>query len=163
MNRWLQTLGMGLALVGAGTLAGCEQPGSKLVVGTVDTAVIIQNDPEYSSQSIDYLREQAQVKQAFIEGIEGAGGDSAKKDAAKKKYQQDQKELDERWAGRTRDFLKARHDAITAAVEEISRAKNIDIVLLDSQFYPTVEWGAVDITQDVQLKMVDKPQGGGES
>lgn len=161
MNRWLQTFSVGLVVLG-GALAGCEQPGQKLVVGRVDTAVIIQNDPEYSSQSIDYLREQTEVKQAFIEGIQKAGSDSAK-EAARKKYEEAQKQLNEKWSTRTREFLKARHEAINTAVEEISQAKNIDMVLLDSQYYPTVEWGAIDITQDVQLKMVDKPQGGGQS
>lgn len=141
----------------AGLLSGCEPPKSKLVVARIDTAVLLQADPEYNSLSVEYLKEQTEIRQRMLEAMKKHqnSSEATKKEVAAK-FEGEQKKLNEKWAKKTQDFLDDRHSAIKSNAEEISKAKEIDIVLIDSKFYPTVEWGAVDITQDVQLKMVER-------
>ena len=50
---------------------------------------------------------------------------------------------------------------ITAA--DIAKRKKIDMVIIDSEMYPTVEWGGVDMTKDMALAIStssDKPSEG---
>ncbi len=132
-------------------LVGCET-GQKITVARIDTAELLQADPEYQGMATDYLKAQTDVKREFIEGLQKAKS-AAQKDVARESYRESQQNLDKQWSEKTRDFLETRHSAIKDSVAEICEAKTIDLVLIDSKYYPTVEWGAVDITQDVQLKL----------
>ncbi|MBI3930123.1 MAG: OmpH family outer membrane protein [Armatimonadetes bacterium] len=145
-----------LAVVTALFSAGCQEE-RELVVGKVDTAIVFENDPQYSELAVQYLREQTEVKQKFLESLRTAETD-AQKETAKKGYQDKQTELNGVWAKKTGEFLKTRHEKIQAAAKTIAEDKSIDVVLIDSKFYPTVEWGAVDITPDILLKMQGEQQ-----
>ncbi len=148
---WSRSLGA--LVLSSLLLVGCQPNGSKsLAIGRVDTAVLLQDDTEYQSLSIEYLREQTDVQQKFVESMKIASNDEAKQ-KAHAGYQQMQGELDQRWAARTEEFLSTRHEAISRTAEEIAQRKSIDIVIVDSQMYPTTEWGGVDITPDMQLSL----------
>ncbi|MCA9797339.1 MAG: OmpH family outer membrane protein [Candidatus Eremiobacteraeota bacterium] len=152
MKSLLRFVLMGLSVM---LLAGCQPAQTKITVGKIDTATLLQSDPEYQDLATKYLREQTEVKRDFLESLRKAQSDS-QKTTAKNKYGEAQKALDKKWSDKTREFLETRHSAIRGSVEEIAKAKNIDMVLIDSKMYPTVEWGAIDITQDVQLKLTQK-------
>lgn len=129
----------------------------KLVAGKLDTATILQSDPDYMTLAQDYLREQTELRAKTGKEAQKLGGDRAALEGLQKKYMGEQKELDKKWMGKTQEFLTARHSKMKTIVEGICQDKKMDIVVIDSKQYPTVEWGGFDITQDVLLKT----QGGG--
>lgn len=166
MKKWI-------GLVAAATLmCGCQNGAStgstssssssagkptKLVAGRVDTAVILQSDPDYMTMAQDYLREQTDLRAKTAKKAESLKGDQAGMQELQKTYMTSQKELDKKWNGKTQEFLTTRNTKMQSIVQGICKDKGIDIVLIDSKQYATVEFGAVDITQDVLLKT----QGGG--
>jgi Skp family chaperone for outer membrane proteins len=140
-------------------LTGCEPQGSnRIAVGKVDTAQLLQDDPDYQSMSVTYLREQTDVRKEFVDQMKAAGKDEAKIKALQEKYAGVSQEFDEKWKKKTEEFLNTRHDSIQATAAEIAKRKKIDIVLIDSAMYPTVEWGGVDMTKDMALAMSDGSQ-----
>lgn len=147
------------ALCLAANLVGCQPSrGDKLTVGKVDTAELLQDDPDYQSLSIDYVKENTALRDKFVEQMQTTPGDSGKKEV-QKKYQEAQKGLDAKWMGKTQKFLESRHTEIRDVAKSIAEAKEIDIVIIDSKAYPTTEWGGVEITRDLQLAL---SQGGGK-
>ena len=148
-------LGLGCTLF----LSACEPQGEgRLAVGKVDTATLLQEDPDYQSMSVEYLRDQTDMRKAFVEEMKAAGQDETKTKALQEKYSKTSQEFDAKWKKKTEDFLKTRHDSIQAIAGDIAKRKNIDIVLIDSKMYPTVEWGGVDMTKDMALAMSDGSQ-----
>lgn len=152
MSRFVQTTVAILVLAVGLACAGCGKQ-RKLVVGRIDTAVILHSDPDYQTLAIQYFKQQTTLRRKFIDELRKAKSDKALQELARHHYQMAEKGLDEKWVRKTRKFLVTRHSAIKASVAQICKAKKIDMVLIDSKFYPTVEWGAVDITPDVQLKL----------
>ncbi len=135
------------------SLVGCQPPkGDKLTVGKVDTAELLQDDPDYQSLSIDYVKENTALRDKFIEQMKQAPNDDGKK-GVQGKYQEAQKTLDAKWMGKTQKFLETRHTEIRDLAKSVAEAKDIDIVIIDSKVYPTTEWGGVEITRDLQLSM----------
>ena len=149
-------------------LAGCEKGGApaapgasaaKLVTGRVDTAVVLQADPEYQKNAEAYLKEQVTLRDKYFEQFKSAreSGDENKKKQIGAAYQDAEQKLNDKWNQKTNDFLKSRHDKLRAAAEAIAKDQKIDLVVVDSAKYPSVEYGATDITSEVLAKL----QGGG--
>lgn len=147
-------LALGLCVGFAG---GCQaKPTSnKLNVGKVDTAALLQDNPDYQNMSVDYLKEQAEIRQSFAERLEATGRDEAAVLALQEEFLATQEEFNIRWEEKTEEFLKSRHDSIHATAASIAQRKNIQLVVIDSRMYPTVEWGGVDMTKDMALAMSD--------
>lgn len=146
---------LGLTLI----LSGCEPEGTgKIAVGKVDTAQLLQDDPDYQSMSVEYLRDQTDMRKEYVDQMKAAGNDETKVKELQEKYQKLSQEFDLKWKAKTEEFLKTRHDSIQATASEIAKRKNIDIVIIDSAMYPTVEWGGVDMTKDMALAMSDGSQ-----
>ncbi|CAM9753228.1 unnamed protein product, partial [Phaeothamnion confervicola] len=124
----------------------------KLVVGKVDSAIVLQSDPDYMPMAQQYLREQTELRsKTYKEAMKLKG----KTDALQKlqaQFMEEQKALTSKWQKTTQDFLTTRNSKMRQMVEDICKDKHIDMVLIDSKEYATVEWGAVDITPDVLLK-----------
>jgi len=150
-----------LMLSALALLAGCEKAASTgsdkphLTSGRVDTAVILQADPEYQKTAEAYLKEQMAVKDKFFVKFKAAHDE---KDEDKKKeigaaYTDAQQKLDEKWKKKTAEFLQSRHEKLRAAAEQVAKDQKIDLVVVDSKEYPSVEFGATDITQEVMLRM----------
>jgi hypothetical protein len=133
-------------LVLAWQLPGCSA-GRPLHVGTVDSAAIIHSDPRYQELAQQYLHEQWK----FDDKVRAAlGDDPSKVDPAQvNRFRQEAQALNEKWVQITDRFLEERRAAMAAAAERVCKEKNIQFVLIDTPDYPTVEYGAVDITPDV--------------
>lgn len=149
-----------VALLLSAGLVGCQPTkDGMLTVGKVDTAELLQDDPAYKSLSLDYVKENTELRSKFEQQVKAAADDAGKQNV-QKLYQQSQKELDAKWMGRTQKFLESRHSAIRDIAKTIAESKDIDIVIIDSKVYPTTEWGGVEITRDLQLALTqggDKP------
>lgn len=151
----------GLALVSGLLLVGCQPAEQRIAVGKVDTAELLKDDPSYQSLSIDYQKSQIDIRKEFVEKVQAAGKDKEKMTALRSQYLERQKTFDDQWKQKTEDFLKARQESLQATAEDIAKRKNIDMVVIDSEMYPTVEWGGVDMTKDMALALStsDKPAG----
>lgn len=152
LNKIARTLA-GLGLMSALFLNGCESTQAKMSVGKVDTAVLLQDDPEYQNMSISFMKERTDLRQSSVKKMEAAKGDEAKVKALQSELRTTIEEFDGKWQKKTEDFLRTRHESIQATAEGIAKRKKIDIVVIDSKEYPTVEWGGVDMTKDMQLAM----------
>ena len=132
---------------------GGDSKPKKLVVGTVDTSMVLHADPEYMPMAQQYMRERTEIQAQFMKEARTINKDDPKAvQAIKAKYADLERKLAERWRMKTEEFLKVRHGQMRDDVAEICKDKKIDMVLIHSKEIATVEWGAVDITQDVLLK-----------
>lgn len=145
---------IGVALVGSLFWCGCEpQASNQMTVGKVDTAALLQDDADYQSMSIEYIKQQTDIRRDLVEKMRAAGDDQAKIKKLQQEFVKKQKDFDEVWKKKTDDFLAKRHDAISNTAATIAKRKKIDLVLIDSKMYPTVEWGGADMTKDMSLAM----------
>lgn len=134
--------------------AGCQPSGSKeIVVGKVDTAALLQDDPDYQSMSIEYIKQQTEIRRALVEKMRDAGDNRDKVQSLQEEYVKKQQAFDDEWKGKTEQFMEKRHDAIRDTASTIAKRKKIDLVIIDSKMYPTVEYGGADMTQDMALAM----------
>lgn len=162
-KRWRRALRLLLSALAVGAaLASCtsRHAGPRLTVGTVDTARVLHTHPRYEEEARQYLKERvASLQQAFRDLPPGAvkldreSGLARLEPQARERILQAERDVNRRWMERTQEFLQAGHAAIRRAAEEICREKGIDMVLVDSRFYPTVEYGAVDITDDILSRL----------
>ena len=152
-----------LILTAAALLAGCEKPASKaaagpanpLITAKVDTATILQADPEYQVNAEKYMKEQVELEGKFFGRFKSA---REEKDEDKKKevaaaYNDARNKLEEKWNKKTAEFLQSRHDKLKAAAEQVAKDQKIDLIVVDSKQYPSVEYGATDITQEVMMRL----------
>ena len=143
-------------------LSGCANaPGSTpatLVTGKVDSSAVFDADPEYAALSKQYITERVAMSKAYVTADKGK--DAAATARLQTEFSERQKELDKKWLGKTNDFVKARRSKLEEAAGAICRDKGIDLVVVDGPRYRTVEWGGVDITQDLMGKLYGaKPVG----
>jgi outer membrane murein-binding lipoprotein Lpp len=136
-----------------GTASSGGRSSGTLVAGRVDTATILQSDPEYATLSKDYFTEQLTMKQDFVKAARAAGKNGNEQAKLREQFMTRQKALDQKWVGKTKDFLETRHTRLDDAVAAICKDKGIDLVVIDSKLYPSVEYGATDITQDVVTRI----------
>lgn len=139
--------------------SGCQPAtsNSKLTIGKVDTAELLHDDPQYQSLSIEYMKENTDLRGKFMEKMRAAGEDQTAKRGVQEAYTGAQRTLDAKWMGKTQEFLESRHSSIRDTAEKVAQSKDIDMVIIDSEVYPTTEWGGVDITKDLALSL---SQGG---
>jgi hypothetical protein len=137
------------------SLCGCQpsRPGNRLTVGKIDTAELLHDDPSYQTLSIDYMKENTDLRSKFVDKMKAAGDDPMARQGVQKAYQGEQQKLDKKWMDKTQKFLESTHTHIRDAAQEIAKSKDIDIVIIDSKVYPTTEWGGVDITKDLSLSL----------
>jgi Skp family chaperone for outer membrane proteins len=153
-NRMNLSKVLSIAVLGGLLFVGCQPAQSpKISVGKVDTAALLQDDPDYQSLSIRYIKEQTDIRKAFVDKLKAAGDSKDQVAKLQEEYMKAQIEFDEKWKKDTEDFLKSRHESIKATASEIAKRKKIDMVVIDSKKYPTVEWGGVDMTKDMALAM----------
>ncbi len=151
-TAWLG-MALGLSMM---ALVGCG-PTGKLTTGTVNTVALVQSDPDYQKMASDYAKARVELQKKINATIREAGGPSNLSQTDLNKFRQMNAELDKKWFSKTQEFLKARFAHISEAAEAVSKDKRIDLVLVDTPGYPTVEYGAVNITQDLELKLQQTP------
>lgn len=139
-----------LAITGGLMIGGCDGPVAKgvLVTGTVDTVKMLQYDEEYQSLARDYYKERVLLASQLEKVVQENGGVIKDKDTYERFAKLD-KELNEKWLKKTREYTEKKLVSVKGACESVCKSKGIDIVLLDSQDYATVEYGGVDISADV--------------
>lgn len=158
-RKWIPAL----ALVGL-LAAGCEtksplsdneaKPGGKLVAAQLDTLPLLQHDPEYQKLSQSYIQENVELRKKIQHQVDKG---EISKEQAMPTYIKAQKQLNDRWLKQTNNFIEGSHSRIRDAVKQLCEEKGLDIVLIHSRAYPTVAWGALDITQDVGMKIYGNP------
>lgn len=151
---------LGLALVACqpgapgSSSAGKPQP---LVAGKLDTLPILQNDPEYQALASQYTRDNIELRKTIDKLVkDGKLADQQ----APGEYLKRQDELNKKWMKSTNEFVQTRHTKMREAVASICQEKGIDLVVIDSKVYPTVEYGAIDITQEIFTKLYGSPLTG---
>jgi Skp family chaperone for outer membrane proteins len=146
-------------------MLGCQQPqtssappkpSNALIAATIDTLPILQQDPAYQELAKKYTVQNIELSKR-IKGELDQG--KLSKDEAGAKFLKEQEKLNKVWMKNTNDFIQTRHTKMRAAVKEMCEEKEIDMVLIHSKVYPTVVYGAFDITQDVLMKIYG-PKGG---
>lgn len=141
-------------------LTACEpQKDAKLTIGKIDTALLVQDDPRYQELSLAYMKEQGEFREKMFEKMKAAKDDQTQLNDVRKEAMEGQKKLDKEWMQKTQDFLQSRHAAIKDKAKAIAERKNIDMVLIDSSEYPTIEWGGVDMTKDMMLDLAQNTGG----
>lgn len=138
----------------SGSSSGKPQP---LVAAKLDTLPILQNDPEYQELASQYTRENIELRKTIDRLVkEGKLADQQ----APGEYLKRQEKLNGKWMKSTNDFVQTRHTKMREAVATICQEKGIDLVVIDSKVYPTVEYGAIDITQEIFTKLYGSPLTG---
>lgn len=163
----MSTHGMFPGMVAAGLLlgllaGGCQREAPVLTTGSVDTTRILRFDDEYQTLAQEYFKERIVLAGRLTKAVEAEGGE-IRNQATYDKFKAAEAELYETWLGRTRKFTESRMVKISAAAESVARKKGLDIVVLDSQEFPTVEYGGVDITADVLAEMPGFAGGVGDT
>ena len=121
-------------------IAGCGEG----QIGSVDVSKVMQEAPR-----VKKLMEEAQGKvteeqQKFEQANAGKEGDEALK--AQMDFQRKLESINQAYAAQ----IKSRMDVV---IEEISREKNIDVVINNSSEQKILFQGGIDITKDVINKM----------
>lgn len=164
MKTWL--LSCSTLVLAASLLTSCQKPEDSgpapvspdraIITATVDTLPILQQDPEYQKLAQKYTVENLELSKQIKKRVEA--GELPEAEAAQE-YLKRQKALNDKWMKNTNDFIQTRHEKMRAAVKAMAEEKKIDLVLIHSQVYRTVEYGAFDITQDVLMKVYGNPLG----
>lgn len=155
----------GLVTVGllAGLLAaGCQGEARSLVTGKVDTTQILKYDDEYQSLAREYFAERVTVADRINQIVAQQGGE-VRDQATYDRLRAMEAEINQKWLKRTRQFTKDRMVEVSAAAQVVAGKKGLDIVILDSVEFPTVEFGAVDVTGDILAEMPGLAGGGAPS
>lgn len=139
----------------AGTPAVAKNHGG-LVAARLDTLPILQSDPDYQKLADQYTRENIELRKRMDKLVENG----QPKEEVGQEYLKQQQLLNNKWMKATNDFIQTRHGKLREVVQQLASEKGIDLVVIDSKAYPTVEFGAFDITQDVLLKIYGSPVQG---
>lgn len=146
-----------LAVMMLAVVTGCGGGSGKLTTATVDSVSLVQNDPDYQKKASDYAKARVELQTKINKAIKDRGGASALTQKDMTEFREWNVKLDKKWGDETDAFLKKRFDRIVAASKAVCEDKGIDLVLVDTPGFPTVEYGAVNITQDVELKLQQTP------
>lgn len=132
---WLLSAALGVTLWGC---SGRTMP-PPLQVGYVDTDAILSDSPAFQKMNQQFLLE----KRALI----------AREMKAGRRDLEAEQVFEEKWRPKTMAFLDQFATQIQDAADEVRKDKHLDIVMADTSLFPTREWGGVDITNDVHLRM----------
>lgn len=156
MNKILGCiLAAGVLLCGSTVLAGCNKQTVPMRTGTINSTVILQNDDEYQKLSQEYFAERIKAA-AEVERLvkEHSGKDGVLKDKSiYGKLLKIQNDVESKWQKRTAEYVSKKMDSMRTACEAVAAEKQLDLVLIDSDDVPTIEFGAHDITADAMGKM----------
>lgn len=151
-----------LVLLSCAVAFGCQSGAAgggangKFVAAQLDTLPLLQADPEYQKMSQSYVKENLALSKRLSEQVKR--GEITQEEAAPL-YLKEQQKLNQKWMNATNNFIQTRHGKMRQVVKQMCEEKGIDIVLIHSKAYPTVAYGALDITQDVGMKIFGGPGG----
>lgn len=144
------------ALAGMGLLGlvGCAK-GPQMKVGVVNTARIVEQNPKYLDLNMIWVEEKNAVYSQIPSNV-GTWSDAEKRDL-QTKLQKEAGERSAKFDKLVRDFMKQMQTDIQDSAGTVARDKGIDMVIIDTPYYPTVLYSAGEnITTDILLKMKTK-------
>lgn len=144
-------LGVSLLLTGCDKVASFVTP-KPLKCASVNTTKVLQLDSEYQNLAQEYFNARIKLAGELRQTVEKNGG-TIQDQATYDKFARAEHELNATWLEITRQYTKKKMDAVASACTKIVSSKGLDIVLLDSDEIPTVEYGAIDITADVMVEL----------
>lgn len=149
--------GLVVALLSVALLAGCVSQAKQenrlpMVVGIVNVDLILPQLPEYREYSDKYQKE----RQELFKGMK-PDPKSLNSFMTPDKKKEIEKSV-QKWDELKRKFLDQTMDKIRTAANKVARDKHIDIVLVNSPWFPVGERMAVDITTDVIIALKESGQ-----
>jgi Skp family chaperone for outer membrane proteins len=137
-----------------GGLLVSAQAGDKMIAAKLDTLPILQQHPEYQKLAEQYTKDNLELRKEIGQAVNA--GKIPEQEAAKV-YLERQDQLNKKWMDTSNKFIQERHETLRKAVAELCQEKGIDMVVVDSKVFHTVQYGAIDITQDVMWKLYGNP------
>jgi hypothetical protein len=153
--RFLPLLALGLMGCNESPQAPVSSSSGKMLIASLDTLPILQQDPEYQKLAQKYATENIKLRQS----MEKKMADGSIHGDPREIYLKEQAKLNDKWMKQTNDFIQTRHSKMREVVKALCEEKHIDMVLINSKAYRTVAYGAFDITQDVLMKIYGSPNG----
>lgn len=136
--------------------AGCT-PKEKVVIrtGTINSTVVLQEDDKYQELSRQYFAERIKASQEVQRIVkENSNADGVVSDkSVYDKLMKIQNDVESKWQKRTADYINAKMKSMEKAASEVALDKDLDIILIDSNDVPTVEYGGHDVTANVLAAM----------
>lgn len=136
--------------------AGCT-PKEKVVIrtGTINSTVVLQEDDKYQELSRQYFAERIKASQEVRRIVkENSNADGVVSDkSVYDKLMKIQNDVESKWQKRTADYIDAKMKSMEKAASEVALDKDLDIILIDSNDVPTVEYGGHDVTANVLAAM----------
>lgn len=136
--------------------AGCT-PKEKVVIrtGTINSTVVLQEDDKYQELSRQYFAERIKASQEVQRIVkENSNADGVVSDkSVYDKLMKIQNDVESKWQKRTADYIDAKMKSMEKAASEVALDKDLDIILIDSNDVPTVEYGGHDVTANVLAAM----------
>ena len=144
-------LGVGLCLG-----AGCQTREQILLrTGTINSTVVLQSDDKYQELSRQYFQERIKAStevQKLVEKHSNEEGVLSDR-SVYEKLLKIQNEVESKWQKKTADYINAKMRSMQSAAEKVAADHKLDLVLIDSNDVPTVEYGAQDVTAQVMGSM----------
>lgn len=136
--------------------AGCT-PKEKVVIrtGTINSTVVLQEDDKYQELSRQYYAERIKASQEVQRIVkENSNADGVVSDkSVYDKLMKIQNDVESKWQKRTADYIDAKMKSMEKAASEVALDKDLDVILIDSNDVPTVEYGGHDVTANVLAAM----------
>lgn len=136
--------------------AGCT-PKEKVVIrtGTINSTVVLQEDDKYQELSRQYFAERIKASQEVQRIVkENSNADGVVSDkSVYDKLMKIQNDVESKWQKRTADYIDTKMKSMEKAASEVALDKDLDIILIDSNDVPTVEYGGHDVTANVLAAM----------
>ncbi len=157
-NNWkVNTLVLLLAVFSVMFLAGCRNEADKdtnstlqerdLKVGYIDSDKLLFEYPEFKS----FMKKKDKESEFIRNKIENARKLNQLSDSDRKYI----KDLTLDFMQKEQNILKKFVEQVRVASTEVQNEKKLDIVINHAGSSPVIEYGGVDITEDVQARMVE--------
>lgn len=140
------------AVLGLAGLVGCGAKGPQMKVGVVNTARIVEQNPRYLNLNMVWVEEKNAVYSQIPQDI-GTRSDAEKR-ALQEKLTKEAGERSAKFDKLVRDFMKQMQTDIQDSAAQVAKAKGIDMIIIDTPYYPTVLYnGGENVTTDILLRM----------
>ncbi|MGM9992353.1 MAG: hypothetical protein ACI376_05845 [Candidatus Bruticola sp.] len=146
-----------LLTVGVLLASGCNTQNQKAIIrtGTINSTVVLQQDDKYQELSRQYFAERvkaSQEVQRIVKENSDANGVVSDK-SIYDKLMKIQNDVESKWQKRTADYIDAKMKSMEEAAQKVAVDSKLDIILIDSDDVPTVEYGGHDVTANVLAAM----------
>ncbi|MGM9998218.1 MAG: hypothetical protein ACI38Q_02300 [Candidatus Bruticola sp.] len=136
--------------------SGCDTREKAIIrTGTINSTVVLQQDDKYQELSRQYFAERvkaSQEVQRIVKENSDANGVISDK-SIYEKLMKIQNDVESKWQKRTADYVDAKMKSMEEAALKVASDNKLDIILIDSDDVPTVEYGGHDVTANILAAM----------